>query len=557
MKSLDPGSIDPITLEVARNKLDGIAEEMQQTLLRSSFSPIVKEGLDASASLFTLAGETIAQACAIPVHLGTLIPVVATILKSFPVEAMKPGDAYLMNDPYLGGTHLPDIAVIRPIFSGNRPIALAATMTHHQDVGGLAPGSVPTNATEIFQEGLRIPPLLLCSKDQFNETLISMIRQNVRIPDTVIGDLNAQIAACNVGARRVSELANNLGHNALPVVFSTLLARSEMMTREVLRRLPEGVYRYVDFNDNDGIELDKRIRFEVAVTIRDGQFHCDFTGTSDQVKGPFNCVPSGSLAAACFAIRAITDPNIPTNAGCFRPISLNLPEGSIVNPTEPAAVNARTATIKRITGTILGALRPIIPDRVPADSCGEMLAIMFGGKRADGSAFVTGEMIAGGSGAGNSSDGVDVIETDVTNCMNLSAEAMEMDAPIRVHQISIKRDSGGAGRQRGGLGVVKEYEILEGEVRFTHRGERHYCEAQGYDGGKAGMMAESIIHFASGDTAIIPSKIVTSLRAGDRVIISTAGGGGNGNPAKRDRAQLEDDLRNGKLSKSAAEEHYS
>ena len=333
--SAQANAIDPVTLEVVRNKLEGIAEEMQQTLLRSSFSPIVKEGLDASASLFTLAGETLAQACAIPVHLGTLIPVVETVLKAFPVETMKPGDAYIMNDPYLGGTHLPDIAVIRPIFTGERPVALSATMTHHQDVGGMSPGSVPTNAIEIFQEGLRIPPLQLCSDGRMNETLVAMIRQNVRIPDTVIGDLNAQIAACNVGVRRVSDLTASVGHNALPVLFETLLQRSETMTREALRKLPEGTYRYVDFNDNDGIELDRRIRFEVAVTIRDGEFHCDFTGSSEQVRGPFNCVPSGSLAAACFAIRAITDPAIPTNAGCFRPIELTLPKGSIVNPVEP------------------------------------------------------------------------------------------------------------------------------------------------------------------------------------------------------------------------------
>lgn len=550
-------AIDPITLEVVRNKLEGIAEEMQQTLLRSSFSPIVKEGLDASASLFTLTGETLAQACAIPVHLGTLIPVVATVLKSFPVERMRPGDAYIMNDPYLGGTHLPDIAVIKPVFAADRPIALSATMTHHQDVGGMSPGSVPTNAIEIFQEGLRIPPLLLCADDRMNETLVAMIRQNVRIPDTVIGDLNAQIAACNVGVRRVSGLAASLGHNALPVIFETLLQRSEAMTREALRKLPEGTYRYVDYNDNDGIDLDKRLRFEVAVTISDGQFHCDFTGSSDQVRGPFNCVPSGSLAAACFAIRAITDPGIPTNAGCFRPITLNLPKGSIVNPVEPAAVNARTATIKRITGTILGALRPIIPDRVPADASGEMLAIMFGGKRGDGTTFVTGEMIAGGSGAGIATDGVDVIETDVTNCMNLSAEAMEMEAPIRVQRIALKPDSGGAGRQRGGLGIVKEYEILQGEVRFTHRGERHFCAASGYAGGGEGMRAESVIHSSSGDATVIPSKLVTTLSADDRVVISTAGGGGNGNPAERDRQSLNDDVRDGKVSDEAAARLYS
>jgi N-methylhydantoinase B len=548
--------LDPITVEVVRNKLEGIAEEMQQTLLRCSFSPIVKEGLDASASLFTVEGETLAQACAIPVHLGTLIPVVERILKTFPLETMGPGNAYIMNEPYLGGTHLPDIAVVKPIFAAGRPIALAAAMTHHQDVGGMSPGSVPTNAIEIYQEGLRIPPLQLCSNDQYNETLVALIRQNVRIPDTVMGDLNAQIAACKVGARRVTELFEQLGQNLVPLIFASLLRRSEERTREALRAIPDGTYRYVDFSDNDGIELDKQIRFEVAVTVNDGNFHCDFTGSSDQVKGPFNCVPSGSLAAACFAIRAVTDPNIPTNAGCFRPISLHLPLGSIVNPVEPAPVNARTASIKRIAGAILGALRVVIPEKIPADSCGEMLAIMFGGKRSDGRMFVTGELIAGGSGAGLKSDGVDVIETDVTNCMNLSAEAMEMEAPIRVHQLRLRADSGGAGHQRGGLGLLKEYEIMEDEVRFTHRGERHFCAAQGANGGRAGAMAYSVIRRASGDTEVIPSKIVTALQRGDRVVIETAGGGGNGQPEDRDPDAVREDELNGKVSKAAVVEVY-
>lgn len=548
-----PHGLDPITLEVVRNKLDGIAGEMQQTLLRSSFSPIVKEGLDASASLFTVEGETLAQACAIPVHLGTLIPVVAKILELFPVAKMKAGDAFIMNEPYLGGTHIPDIAIVTPIVAKDgRVVALSAAMTHHQDMGGMSPGSVPTNAVEIFQEGLRIPPLRFRENGEYNETLVALIRQNVRIPNTVMGDLNAQLAACNVGARRVGELAETLGHNMMGAVFENLLDKSEELTRSALRSIPDGTYSYVDYNDNDGIELDKRIKFEVAVTIKDGNFHVDFTGSSPQVRGPFNAVPSGALAAACFAIRAVTDPNIPTNAGCFRPISLELPRGSIVNPIEPAAVNARTATIKRMAGCILGALRPAVPDRVPADSSGEMLAVMFGGLREGGDPFVIGELIAGGSGAGLNSDGVDVIETDVSNCMNLPAEAMEMEAPIRVHQVALRSGSGGAGKQRGGLGIVKEYEVLEGEVRFTHRGERHMCAASGSNGGEPGEMAISQIFRTNGKTEEIPSKMMAVLQKGDRVLITTAGGGGNGPAEQREQHLVEADAKDGKTSRSVA-----
>ena len=546
-------TLDPVTVEVIRNKLDGIANEMELTLLKSSFSPIVKEGLDASASLFTLEGETLAQAVAIPIHLATLIPCIARILAEFPLGSMREGDIYCMNDPYLGGTHLPDIAVVMPVFARGRPLAFAATMTHHQDVGGMAPGSVPTNATEVFQEGIRLPALKLREGDRFNDTLLKILRRNVRIPDTFEGDLMAQVAACTVGARRLSALAETYGDNHLASIFSELLDRSETMTREALRAIPAGTYRAVDFLDNDGIELDKRIRIEVAVTVRDGAMTVDFTGSSEQVRGPFNVVPSGSLAAACYVVRAITDPTIPTNGGCFRPITLELPEGSIVNPREPAPVNSRTATIKRVSGTILAAFAQAVPDRVPADSGGELLVLAFGGARPDGSRYVTGELIAGGSGASSAKDGVDVIETDATNCMNLPAEALELDAPIRVHRVALRRDSGGAGARRGGLGTVREYEILHGEVRFTHRGERHFIAPKGRAGGQDGGMARTIIYRAGGAEETVPSKLVTTLSAGDRVVFETAGGGGYGDPSHREPEQVRLDVADGKISADAAE----
>jgi N-methylhydantoinase B/oxoprolinase/acetone carboxylase alpha subunit len=301
----------------------------------------------------------------------------------------------------------------------------------------------------------------------------------------------------------------------------------------------------VDYLDNDGIDLDKPIRIEVAVTVDGGRIHIDFTGTSDQVRGPLNCVPSGSLAAACFAIRALTDPAIPTNAGCFRPISLHLPEGSLVNPREPAPVNARTSTIKRIAGSIIAALADVLPDRVPAPSAGEMLMVAFGGRHPDGGNFVTGDLVAGGSGASVASDGVGVIETDATNCMNLPAEAMEMATPIRLHRVALRAGSGGSGKFRGGPGTIREYEVLVDNVTFTHRGERHYSAARGVLGGGDGARAESVIVRADGTEQIIPSKIVTRLMRGDRVIVKTAGGAGYGDPETRDPASIAADLADG------------
>lgn len=539
--------LDPITVDITRYKLDGIANEMQATLLRSSFSPIVKEGLDASASLFALDGTTLAQSCSIPIHLATLIPAVAQIIATFPLAEMRDGDTYVLNDPYCGGTHLPDIAVVQPVFHRGRPIALSAAMTHHQDVGGMSAGSVPTNATEIYQEGLRIPPLKLREAGAYNETLVALLRQNVRIPDTLMGDLNAQIAACTIGARRFAELAERFGDNQLIAICDELLARSERLTRAALARIPSGTYRYVDYLDNDGIELDKPIRIEVSATVKGGAIEFDFAGTSGQVKGPLNCVPSGSLAAACWAVRALTDPDIPTNGGCFRAISLKLPQGTIVNPEAPAPVNARTSTIKRIAGCMVGALAPVMGDRAPAASAGELHVLAFGGKGAAGN-YVVGELIAGGSGAGPHADGVDAIETDATNCMNLPAEALEMEAPIRLNRLALRANSGGDGEWRGGLGLVREYEVLQGDVSFSHRGERHFSAAAGLAGGGEGGRARSVIRRADGGEEVIPSKIATMLNPGDRVTVETAGGGGYGDPARRDPALCAADIADGKVT---------
>ena len=541
---------DPITLEVVRNKLDGIANEMQSTLVRSSFSPIVKEGLDASASLFTLEGETLAQATAIPIHLATLIPVVRAMIRKFPVGTMREGDIYIMNDPYHGGTHLPDIALVMPIFSRGRPIAFSAAMTHHQDVGGMSPGSVPTNATEIYQEGIRIPPLKYRDGGEVNQTLIDLLTLNVRVPETFMGDLNAQVAACSIGARRVGELAERYGANHLPAIAEELLTRSERLARRAIDRIPDGRYHYVDWLDNDGVVLDVPVRIEVAVDIAGDRVLVDFEGTSPQVRGPFNCVPSGAYAGAYFAVLAMTDPSIPINGGCFRPIELRLPEGSLVNPREPAPVNSRTSTIKRIAGSIIGALRQARPEDAPADAAAALHVLAFGGAREDGSPYVVGELIASGSGASRGKDGVDVIETDASNCMNLPVEALEMDVPIRIHRSELRPDSGGRGEFRGGLGISREYEVLAGEVVFTHRGERHRRPAQGAAGGGPGACAHSVIRRASGAEEIIPSKTLVRLQPGDRVEVNTAGGGGYGDPGARSADRLAADLAGGKVSEA-------
>jgi N-methylhydantoinase B/oxoprolinase/acetone carboxylase alpha subunit len=370
-----------------------------------------------------------------------------------------------------------------------------------------------------------------------------------------MGDLNAQLAACTVGGRRLQELAQQYGAEFLMSVFEELLDRSETMTRQALRAIPEGTYRYVDHLDNDGIDLRKPVRIEVAVTVRDGSIEFDLAGTDPQLRGPLNCVPSGSQAAAYFAVRVLTDSSIPTNGGCFRPVTLKLPKGSLVNPEEPAPVNARTSTIKRIATCMVSALADVLPDRVAAPSAGTLLVVAFAGLRPGGGRFIVGELIAGGSGAAREHDGVDVIDTDASNCMNLPAEALEMDAPLRLHRVALRTDSGGAGQHRGGLGVIREYEVLADGVAFTHRGERHFSAAPGLAGGQPGASARSVIRRADGREEVIPSKALTVLDRGDRVIVETPGGGGYGDPGRR--CNIDADIANGKVSAAAARERYA
>lgn len=552
-----PHEVDPILLEVIRNKLDGIANEMELTLVRSAFSVIVKEALDASASLFTLAGEPLAQSVAIPAHLSMLVPMVGAILRDHPVETMQEGDAYLMNDPYDGASHLPDVAVVMPIFVDGRVIALSAALTHHQDIGGMAPASVPTNATEIFQEGLRLPPLRLRRDGQFDETLIALLKRNVRLPDIFMGDLNAQIACCSIGARRLQELAQTYGGNLLTALFGELLDRSERMVRNAIAGLPDGTYRYELKMDNDGVELDRRLTIKVAVTIAGDEMTFDFTGTSPQARGPINAVPAGALGAGSFAIKAITDPSIPNNGGCFRPLHFELPEGSLVNPREPAPVSCRSVTLKAIVGCVLGALRSAVPERVPADASGELMLVHFGGRDEAKKPYITSQLLAGGSGASRRTDGTDVIETDVTNCMNVPTEALEMSAPLRVHSLRLRTDSGGAGEHRGGLGCEQTIEMLSGEATMTYRGERHFWVSPGHAGGASGAPAEGWIDRADGEREEMPSKMVTRVMKGDRVTIRTAGGAGYGEASQRDASAVTSDIENGKVSREKAAEVYA
>lgn len=554
---MSPVAIDPVLLEVLRNRLDAIADEMELTLLKSAASPIVKEGLDASAALFNTRGETIAQAAAIPIHLGALQFGAQRIVRAFPPERMREGDAFLLNDPYDGGTHLPDITLAVPVFADGRAVALACTMCHHQDVGGRTPGSVPTDATELYQEGIIIPPTQLFRAGELDDNLFGLLTRNVRLPEVFTGDLMAQVAAGRLGGLRLGELVAAHGTATILDYIEELLARAERLTRREIEAIPDGEYRFEDWLDDDGVDLGRRVKIAVTVQVRGSSMTFDFTGTDPQVRGPFNSVPASTLSAVYYAIRAISDPSIPNNGGCFRAVDAVLPEGTIVNPRPPAPVSCRTATIKRIADTILGALVRALPDRMPAASSGTLLVMAFGGRDPETDRpFVASELAAGGMGARRGKDGIDVIETDVSNCMNIPVESVEMGFPLRIPRARLWADSGGAGRFRGGLGLEKVFQATTTDVIVSHRGERFASAPWGLHGGTPGSSAHAFIVRRDGRREELPSKKMIVLRPGDQLWEYIAGGAGHGDPLERDPELVLADVLDGKVSREVARGAY-
>src|SRR5438876_4586519 len=550
-------AIDPVLLEVLRNRLEAIADEMELTLLKSAASPIVKEGLDASAALFNIQGETIAQAAAIPIHLGALQCAAQRIVRAFPPERMRDGDAFLLNDPYDGGTHLPDITLALPVFSEGRAVALACTMCHHQDVGGRTPGSVPTDATELYQEGIIIPPTQLFRGGELDENLFDLIKRNVRLPDVFTSDLMAQVAAGRLGGLRLRELVATHGAETVVAYVEELLTRAERLTRAQIESIRDGEYAFEDYLDDDGVNVGRRVKIAVTVRVRGSSMTFDFTGSDRQVTGPFNSVPASTMSAVYYAVRAISDASIPNNGGCFRAVDAVLPEGTIVNPTPPAPVSCRTATIKRIADTILGALVRALPGRMPAANSGTLLVMAFGGRDPEtGRTFVASELAAGGMGARPDKDGIDVIETDVSNCMNIPVESVEMNFPLRVPRLRLWGDSGGAGRHRGGLGLEKVFEATTTDVMISHRGERFGSSPWGLEGGAPGARAHAYIVRADGTREELPSKKMIVLHPGDQLWEYIAGGGGYGDPLERDPAAVLADVLDGKISAARAITEY-
>lgn len=518
--------MDAADLAIFRLQLEGIAERMQEALSHAAFSAIAREGQDCAAALFLADGRLLAQAKALPLLLGCLVPAVRGILDAFPVDAMREGDAYLLNDPWSGGTHLPDLSVVRPVLHEGRVVALTATILHHQDVGGMAPGSVPPDATDIWQEGLRLVPLQWRRNGEPLPSIQSLLLANTRTPQAMAGDLESQWSACSRGARELAEIVSGLGTAGFADASARLLAEGEALTRAALRRAKDGDYVARDALDGDGID-GRSLPVVVTLRKRGEALTIDFEGSSVQSRGPVNAAPAALSAAAFYLLRTLA-PEAPSNHGCLAPLTLRLPEGSLVNPRPGAALNARTATVKLACNALLAAWAEADPEGAPAPNSAVVVVLSIGGEDASGKPFVFTEVIAGGAGAHPGGEGAPGIATDVGNGRNMPAEMLEAAAPILLERYEVRTGSEGTGRHRGGAGVRRVYFLREGRAMVSYRSERHESRAPGARGGGAGAPAAAQCRRADGTVIDLPSKARFEWRAGDRLVIETPGGGGWG-----------------------------
>jgi N-methylhydantoinase B len=524
--------LDPISFEILKNSLISSAEEMGVVLRKSSFSPNIKERRDFSCALFDASGQLVAQAEHIPVHLGAMPYSVQAVLKEFK-EDLSEGDDIILNDPYRGGTHLPDITMVSPIFFKKRLVGFAANRAHHSDIGGVAPGSMSALSRDVNQEGIRIPPIKLWAGGKPNRQLLDFVLSNVRTPDERLGDLRAQRAANLVGAKRLTELLKKSSVSTIGSGMNQLIDYSEELMVKKIRELPRKSSSAVDYLDDDGFGT-TNIPIKVKVTVGQESIGFDFSGSAMQVQGPLNAVYSVTLSAVYYVVRCVTDPSIPANAGCFKPIQVKAPSGTIVNAEPPAPVaggNVETST--RIVDVTLKAFSSIIPERVCAACQGTMNNVTIGGvDPRTGKYFTYYETIAGGFGARYSKDGVDGIHSHMTNTLNTPVEALESAYPLRVRRYELVRGSGGQGRFRGGLGIRRDTEVLANLSTISLMGERQRRGPWGLQGGLPGSPGAYRILRAS-TIKKLASKTTVSANAGDALSLTTPGGGGYGSPGKR------------------------
>ena len=519
--------IDPVEFEVLKNRFVSVAEEMGVTLCRTSFSPNIKERLDYSCAVYDAAGETIAQGDHMPVHLGAMPLSVRAAIDHGPME---PGDVVVLNDPFRGGTHLPDLTMVSPVCLGRsrRPAFYAANRAHHSDVGGMSPGSMPL-AREIFQEGLIIPPVKLVRRGEVVGDVLAMILANVRTPDEREGDLTAQIAANRVAERRLREIVEAYGARRVSACAAALQGYTERVLRATIAAIPDGEYVFEDRLDDDGFGTEP-IAIRVRLTIAGDGATVDFTGSDPQTSGGVNANFAITLSATLYAFRCLVADDVLYNAGIGRAVRVVAPAGTIVNAVRPSAVaGGNVEASQRITDVVLGALAQALPDRMPAASQGTMNNVTLGGRHpSTGRPFAYYETIGGGMGARPGADGLSGVHTHMSNTRNTPIEAIEHYLPVRIRQYALRRGSGGAGRWRGGDGIVREYEALT-ETDVTILSDRRVGAPYGAGGGAPGQPGRNTLIRDGVETAL-PGKVRLTLAPGDRLRIESPGGGGYGTP---------------------------
>ncbi len=517
--------LNPILLEVFKNKLSSVSEEMGVSLNRTAFSPNIKERRDFSCAIFDNTGDMIAQAAHIPVHLGSMPLSVKEAIKQ---QNFEEGDMVILNDPFKGGTHLPDITIVAPVFMehSKKPVFFVANRAHHSDVGGMSSGSMPL-ATSIFQEGIIIPPLKLVKRGEIDRQLFSFLLNNVRTPYEREGDFLAQIMANITGIKRIQELINKYGIETVEFYAKSLMDYSETIMRKTIRNIPNGQYTFKDFMDGDGIEKEK-IKINVDVSIKDDRAILDFTKTDAQVTGSINAVYSITLSAVLYVFRSLIKEDIPTNAGCLRPIEVITQKGSLVDATFPSpVVGGNVETSQRIVDVILGALAKALDKTIPAASQGTMNNIAIGGiDERTGEPFTYYETLGGGMGATFNSHGESAIHSHMTNTLNTPIEALEYSYPFMVEKYSIRQQSGGTGRFCGGDGLIRSIKLLS-DAEITVLSERRILSPYGLKGGQNGKQGKNII-IKDSKTVEMPHKFNIKVKKGDMLIIETPGGGGYG-----------------------------
>jgi N-methylhydantoinase B len=545
--------IDPVTLGVIWGGFVSIAAEMGATLRRTAFSEVVREGMDFSPGIFDEKGRLIAQGDYSPGHLGSMPYAVQSVLQYFPKETLKPGDVLLMNDPYMGSGHLPDFFMITPIFYKDQIVGYTVNCCHQQDVGGAGAGStVVTNVSECFQEGIRILPVKIYKEGKPNEDVFRIIEANVRVPEKVVGDMKAQVNANYVGGMRILEMVESYGIDELNGYIDEILDRSEMAMREAIRNIPDGDYPFQDYLDDCG-EGTEPILFNVTVRIRDSEALIDFAGSSPQTESGLNSMLNYTRAYAYFALKCLTEPFIPQNGGCMRPVRVTAPEGSFFNPKFPAAGGGRAMVSHRIFEVVIGALAPVLKERVIAGHSQGATPCFGGIHPGTGRHFVCVDLIKGSFGARPFKDGADALVCSM-NPRNIPVEAHEQKFPILVECLQFIPDSGGPGKFRGGVGVRKDIRTLS-KMKLFNLTDRFRFAPYGLFGGKSGAKGATVLRRGSEEIPL-HSKGAYNLEPGDVVSFVISGAGGYGNPMERDVQMVLKDVVGGYVSVEGARKDY-